>query len=88
MVGVVERLTVGVSAVPATPEPSLPASICRDIDPPCDAFEARWQQGEPPAIEDYLGAVSGAAQSLLLEELIRTDLEWRCLFASITSTRG
>jgi len=49
----------------------------RSIDPVCDAFEAAWQQGTRPVIEDYLGTVVEAVQPLLLAELVRTELEWR-----------
>jgi hypothetical protein len=56
---------------------SLPAEVCRCIDGPCDTFESRWRRGERPAIEDLLGSVPATARPLLLEELIRTELEWR-----------
>src|SRR5258708_36928023 len=50
----------------------------RAIDPPCDAFERAWQQGRRPALEHYLGEVDEPLSPLLVSELIRIELEWRC----------
>jgi hypothetical protein len=47
------------------------------VDSSCDAFEQLWQHGQRPEIEDHLSSVTEALRPLLVEELIRTELEWR-----------
>src|SRR6516225_8362712 len=59
----------------ATP---LPYPLLRAMDAVCDAFDSAWYSGQRPEIERFLPQVPEAARPLLLEELIRTDLEWRC----------
>jgi hypothetical protein len=56
----------------------LSPQLLRTIDPVCDAFEQAWQQGARPTIEDHLGSVAEVVRPVLLAELIRTELEWRC----------
>ncbi len=43
-----------------------------------DRFDLAWQQGEPPAIKDYLPA-GGAQRQAVLVELVHVDLEKRLL---------
>jgi serine/threonine protein kinase len=50
----------------------------RTIDSSCDAFERQWQQGASPRIEDQLSTAVELVRPLLLAELLRTELEWRC----------
>lgn len=57
----------------------LPPDLARTIDPVCDVFEAAWKQGQRPVIEGHLGLVAEAVRPLLLEELVRTELECRSL---------
>lgn len=50
------------------------------MDMICDRFEAAWQAGQIPRIEDYLGeaaAGSSPAARKLAVELIKIDLGWR-----------
>jgi hypothetical protein len=56
------------------PEPANPE---RAIDEVCDRFEARWRAGEPPVLEDYLGAVPDTARDELLRELLRLEIDYR-----------
>jgi hypothetical protein len=56
----------------------FPSEVLQAVDALCDAFDKAWAAGQRPAIEDSLGSVPVAARQLLLEELIRTELEWRC----------
>ena len=65
--------------MPSPNNPPLPPELTRTIDPVCDAFEVAWMQGQRPVIEGQLGRVAEAVRPLLLEELVRTELEWRCL---------
>jgi serine/threonine protein kinase len=55
----------------------LPLELCLAVDQVCDAFEQAWMSGARPALEDRLGSVAEASRPLLLEELIRIELEWR-----------
>jgi tetratricopeptide (TPR) repeat protein/tRNA A-37 threonylcarbamoyl transferase component Bud32 len=41
-----------------------------------DRFEAAWQQGQPPTIDDYLPPDQAQRQAVLVE-LIHVDLDWR-----------
>jgi serine/threonine protein kinase len=52
--------------------PASVGAVCRG----CDQFEAQWQAGCRPVIEDYLKRVSEEARPALLRELLR--LEVRC----------
>jgi serine/threonine-protein kinase len=49
------------------------------VDDLADAFEAQWQQGDPPSIATFLGAASGERRQALLEELVEIDREYRRL---------
>jgi hypothetical protein len=53
-------------------------SLLERVDRVCDAFEAAWQSGRRPQIEDCLGTTTGAERAKLLEELLRLELEYRC----------
>jgi serine/threonine protein kinase len=65
--------------MPSPYDTSLPPELTRTIDPVCDAFEVAWKRGQWPVIEEHLGRVVEAVRPLLLEELVRTELEWRYL---------
>jgi hypothetical protein len=47
------------------------------VDRACEAFEAVWQAGRQPRIEDYLGATPEPERSKLLRELLALELEYR-----------
>jgi serine/threonine-protein kinase len=63
----------------STPELSgqLPLTSEREIDSACLRFEAAWQAGQRPRIEEYLGQTQEPTRSVLLAELLRLDLEYR-----------
>jgi serine/threonine protein kinase len=56
---------------------SLPLTMAIRIDEVCDRFEAAWQSGPAPRLEDYLGATEGPERDELLRQLLRVDLEFR-----------
>ena len=45
------------------------------VDRACDEFEAAWQAGGRPRIEDYLAA--GSTRAVMLAELIPIEVEYR-----------
>jgi predicted Ser/Thr protein kinase len=47
------------------------------VDQACDDFEAAWDAGAEPQIEDYLGRVPDAGRPTLLGSLLATELERR-----------
>jgi serine/threonine-protein kinase len=47
------------------------------VDEVCDRFEAAWQAGPPPAIEDFLGEPVGPDRPALLRELVVLDAYYR-----------
>jgi serine/threonine protein kinase len=56
----------------------LPPEQLLRVDELCDRFERAWQADERPEIEDYLVAHYAPEYRVLLEELIRLDVEyWR-----------
>ena len=56
---------------------SLPPTVVDRIDRICDSFEAAWQAGRSPRIEDRLGETAGLERSALLRELLLVELECR-----------
>jgi serine/threonine protein kinase len=49
------------------------------IDAVCGRFEEAWKKAERPAIEDYLGELSGQERASLLCELAALDFDYRRL---------
>jgi hypothetical protein len=47
------------------------------IDEVCLRFEAAWQEGYTPRLEDYLGDAAGEERAALLRQLLRVELEFR-----------
>lgn len=47
------------------------------VDIVCDEFESAWQEGQRPAIEQFLKNVAGEERSQLLRELIALEIEFR-----------
>ncbi len=58
--------------------PTPPAERLRSLDVVCDAFETAWQQGRQPRIEDHLAGVALDLRPLMVQELVRLELELRC----------
>ena len=54
-----------------------PLGILQEIDRVCDSFEAAWQAGLKPRIEDYLGAVAESHRESLFGELVAREVEIR-----------
>jgi WD40 repeat protein len=67
----------------ATSETPHPAAAAEDLsaqqrlDAACVRFEAAWQAGQRPRIEDFLDAVAEAERPALLLELLHLELEYR-----------
>lgn len=47
------------------------------IDVICDRFEAAWQSGERPSLEEYIARVNAVEQSELLSQLLPLEIEYR-----------
>jgi tetratricopeptide (TPR) repeat protein len=56
---------------------TLPLTLARQVDEVCLRFEAAWQAGERPRIEDYLAGVEASERPVFLRELLLLDLEYR-----------
>jgi serine/threonine protein kinase len=54
----------------------VPVSEMLRIEEACNRFEAAWQAGERPRVEDYLGGTTGPHQAALLRELLLLDLSY------------
>ena len=62
------------------PEParaSLSLPIERVLDAVCTRFEAAWQSGPTPRLEDFLGDTPEPGRSALLLELVRLEVDYR-----------
>ena len=56
---------------------SLPPGLVLAVDRVCDRFEAAWQGGVRPLIEDFLDEVEDGLQAALLRELLAIELDYR-----------
>ena len=59
------------------PKRALPPSELSRIDKVCDRFEAAWQAGKQPRIEDFLGDIPQPIRSKLRRELVAIEAERR-----------
>jgi WD40 repeat protein/serine/threonine protein kinase len=55
----------------------LSPSLAARVDMTCDRFEAAWQAGQRPRVEDYLGDAPEPGRSALARHLILVDVEYR-----------
>ncbi|MFI5454982.1 MAG: serine/threonine-protein kinase PknK [Isosphaerales bacterium] len=55
----------------------LPMDVLDQIDRICDRFEAAWEAGEQPRIEDDLGQIAEAYRPALLRDLLAAELNAR-----------
>ena len=55
----------------------LPLDVLDRIDRACDRFEATWDAGGRPQLEDYLGAVAAEYRTALLRDLLAAEIEVR-----------
>src|SRR5205823_1723586 len=60
-----------------TTDDSVPLAVQRRVEAACRRFEAAWQSGERPRLEDYLAETAGPEQAALLVELLRLDVHYR-----------
>ena len=56
---------------------SLSLSAEERLEPHCARFEAAWQTGAPPLLEDFLAQIGAPDRPHLLRELLRLDLHYR-----------
>jgi serine/threonine-protein kinase len=56
---------------------ALPLRVQHHINEVCDRFEAAWKEGPPPRLEDFLGEAVDAERLVLVQELIRVDVDYR-----------
>lgn len=57
----------------------LPARTQSKIDDICEAFEASWQNGESPTVEETVGNFDGTLRTVLAGELQRIESHYRSL---------
>lgn len=57
--------------------PSLPLTIATAVDLACERFEAVWDSGGRPRIEDHLGGVDAPGRPHLFRELLTEELRRR-----------
>jgi hypothetical protein len=55
----------------------VPLDVLERIDRICDGFEAAWERGERPRIEDCLGNIAEANRLALLRDLLAAELAAR-----------
>src|SRR4051812_34128228 len=55
----------------------LPLEVLDWVDRACDQFEAAWEGGGRPQIEDYLGAVAVEYRPSLVRDLLAAEIEAR-----------
>lgn len=58
-------------------EAHVPQAMIEHADRVCDRFEAAWQAGGQPRIEDYLEDRRQAEEGVLFEHLLLLDLDYR-----------
>src|SRR3954465_15998277 len=56
---------------------ALPLDVLDQIDRICDHFEAMWEAGQRPRVEDCLGGVDEPYQPYLLGDLLAAELNAR-----------
>jgi tRNA A-37 threonylcarbamoyl transferase component Bud32 len=64
-------------AGPCPSRVDLPFETWDHLEEVLTRFEAAWQRGDRPRLEDYLAEASGAEATALLIELVQEDLEYR-----------
>jgi serine/threonine protein kinase/Flp pilus assembly protein TadD len=59
------------------PPNALPYEAYNRIDRLCDRFEQAWASSERPRLEEFLQGVDGLERTVLLQELLRLELQYR-----------
>src|SRR5260221_96398 len=65
------------SEVSAPNHDQLSPSQVHQVEDACNRFEAAWQAGPRPRIEDHLGDTQEPGRSLLLRELLLLEFHYR-----------
>jgi hypothetical protein len=60
-------------------------SLADRVDELADRFDAAWQSGSPPRIEDFVSGFPVGQRPALIAELVRVDLEYRSKFGQAPS---
>jgi serine/threonine protein kinase len=60
-----------------SPNSAARVAQARRVDQVCDRFEAAWQTGQRPRLEDYLDEAPEPQRSVLLGELLKVDVAYR-----------
>jgi len=63
--------------VPPSDSDAVPLSVELRVDRACTRFEAAWQAGQQPRIEEYLAGVETSERPVFLRELLLLDLDYR-----------
>jgi formylglycine-generating enzyme required for sulfatase activity/WD40 repeat protein len=63
--------------VPPADSDAVPLSVELRVDQVCVRFEAAWQAGQRPRIEEYLAGVEASERPVFLRELLLLDLDYR-----------
>src|SRR5262249_28593318 len=63
--------------------PSL--SLMLRVNAACDQFEAAWQSGHTPRIEDVVGAFPGAERRAALRPLVALEVDYRRLRGEVVT---
>src|SRR5262249_38807793 len=61
----------------AQPWDDLPPELLQCVDSLCGRFGGAWKSGTPPALREYLAAVSARGRAALLGELLALEREYR-----------
>jgi WD40 repeat protein/serine/threonine protein kinase len=56
---------------------ALPSEAWARLEPILERFEAAWQRGQRPALDDFLADAAPAERHALLVELVHEDLDYR-----------
>jgi serine/threonine protein kinase len=59
------------------PEHRLPAGLALRLEEICASFEAAWQAGGRPRVEEFIGPASGPEYPTLVRELVALDVHYR-----------
>jgi len=62
---------------PVSGTSSLTPTAAERLDQVCDRFEAAWQSGQSPRVEDYLPAATGPERGVLFRQLLLLELDYR-----------
>ena len=65
------------SDTPELAESTLPADLAARVDALCDRFEAAWQAGQHPRLEEYLAGAPEAGRTRAAWELLRVEAHYR-----------